>query len=74
MENQHQKITGYRDLTQAEIDMMNKVKALGTQVGELTTEVSNTEGVDKRWLAIGITDLQKGFMALTRSIAKPTSF
>lgn len=74
MENQHQKITGYRDLTQAEIDMMNKIKALGTQVGELTTEVGSTEGVDKRWLAIGVTDLQKGFMALTRSIAKPTSF
>lgn len=29
---------------------------------------------DNRWLAIGKTDLQKGFMAVIRSIAKPTTF
>ena len=28
MENQHKKITGYRDLSQAEIDLMNEVKDL----------------------------------------------
>ena len=27
MENQHKKIKGYRELTQAEIDLMNEVKA-----------------------------------------------
>ncbi len=30
--------------------------------------------IDKRWVAIGVTNLQQGFMALTRSIAKPTTF
>lgn len=29
MENQHRKISGYRELTQVEIDLMNEVKALG---------------------------------------------
>lgn len=29
MQNQHQKITGYRDLSQAEIDLMNAIKAHG---------------------------------------------
>lgn len=29
MDNQHRKISGYRELTQAEIDLMNKIKALG---------------------------------------------
>ncbi len=28
MENQHRKITGYRELNQEEIDLMNEVKAL----------------------------------------------
>jgi len=28
MDNQHKKITGYRDLTQFEIDGMNSIKAL----------------------------------------------
>lgn len=32
MENQHRKITGYRDLSQTEIDLMNEIKALGTQI------------------------------------------
>jgi hypothetical protein len=29
---------------------------------------------DPRWLAIGKTDLQKGFMAVIRAIAKPETF
>lgn len=29
MENQHRKITGYRELSQEEIDLMNEIKALG---------------------------------------------
>lgn len=30
--------------------------------------------LDQRWISIGATDLQRGFMALTRGIAQPTSF
>jgi hypothetical protein len=40
MDNQHQKITGYRDLSQAEIDLMNKIKAAGAQLDQLTQEVA----------------------------------
>ena len=29
MENQHRQITGYRELTQHDIDLMNVVKGLG---------------------------------------------
>lgn len=32
MDNQHRKITGYRELTQDEINLMNEVKALGSQI------------------------------------------
>ena len=32
MDNQHRKITGYRELTQDEINLMNEVKALGPQM------------------------------------------
>ena len=31
MENQHRKITGYRELTENEIELMNVVKKLGEQ-------------------------------------------
>lgn len=74
MDNQHKKITGYRDLSQEEIDAMNKSKALASQVDDFIQELEKNGYVDKRWLAIAKTDLQKAFMALTRSIAKPSTF
>jgi len=81
MDNQHKKIKGYRDLSQAEIDLMNKIKEKAAEVGELCHELKAAEFAktpeehpDPRWLSIGATDLQKGFMALTRSIAKPGFF
>jgi hypothetical protein len=79
MDNQHQKITGYRDLTQDEIDLMNKGKELANAVGAFCNALAarakeDPTSIDPRWVAIGQTDLQKGFMALTRSIAKPTTF
>ena len=39
MENQHKKITGYRDLTQAEIDLMNVIKAKGEELRELIASI-----------------------------------
>ena len=73
-DNQHRRIAGYRELSEAEIALMNKCKAMGQHVGELCTEVANTPGIDGRWAAIARTELQQGFMALVRSIAQPTTF
>ena len=39
MENQHRKISGYRELNQTEIDLMNKIKALGPQIEDVIEEV-----------------------------------
>ena len=88
MENQHKQIAGYRDLTQAEIDLVNKAKALAEQSGKfvaklrqhpdsMRTNAPNALGeppLDQRWISIGATDLQRGFMAITRGIAQPTTF
>lgn len=74
MENQHRKIAGYRELEEAEIEAMNIIKAKAKEVGALVESLRNTTGLDQRWVAIGATDLQKGFMALTRSVAKPEFF
>ena len=74
MENQHRKITGYRELSQDEINAMNKSKELANQVGDFIDELEKNGYVDKQWLAIAKTDLQKAFMSLTRSIAKPSTF
>lgn len=74
VDNQHTKITGYRDLSMEEIAYMNECKALAEQCGEQISRMELIADVDKRWLAIAKTDIQKGFMALVRSIAKPTTF
>lgn len=74
VDNQHKKIKGYRDLSQQEIDLMNSVKARAETIGQAIEEMEKVSSIDKRWLAIAKTDLQKGFMALVRSIAQPTTF
>jgi molybdate-binding protein len=74
IDNQHKKITGYRDLTETEIGAMNTCKQVAVDVGILCDKVASMPGVDQRWLSIARTDLQKGFMALIRSIARPETF
>ncbi|HHT4259216.1 TPA: DUF7681 family protein [Klebsiella variicola] len=75
------KIKGYRDLSIEEIELINEGKELAEKVGEFVEKLeaadfakTSDQVPDKRWLAIGKTDLQKGFMAVIRSIAKPTTF
>ena len=74
MDNQHKHIKGYRDLSQAEIDLMNLIKAKGVELGALVEQLRCTTGLDQRWVSIGTTDLQTGLMALTRSVAQPSTF
>ena len=90
MDNQHKQIKGYRDLSQEEINLMNKIKALAEQVGELVNELqlkteedyfrddvedTDTTHIDAmKWVSEGKKDLQLGFMQLVRAVAKPQSF
>lgn len=74
VDNQHKQIKGYRDLTPEEIASMNECKAKAVEVGALCEKIRVLPGVDLRWVSIGTTDLQKGFMALIRGIAKPETF
>lgn len=80
-------IKGYRNLSQAEIELMNDIKEAGEQLRNLVHRVQmHIENQPKpetphsqvtspgRWAAIGQTDLQTGLMALTRAVAQPTSF
>ncbi|MFP3638133.1 hypothetical protein [Paraburkholderia sp. SIMBA_054] len=74
MENQHRSIKGYRDLTPEEISSMNTIKDMAENIRVELEALESLPEVDKRWLAIGKTNLQQGFMAVIRSIAKPTTF
>ena len=74
MDNQHKKITGYRDLSQEEIDVMNVIKEQAKQCGELVEKLETVDGLDHRALALAKTNLQQGFMWAVRAIAKPQTF
>ena len=74
MENQHQKIKGYRDLTQEEIDLMNEVKIKGAELGAIIEKLDNIPEIDKNWLATGKLGVQQGLMAITRAITRPNFF
>jgi len=67
------KITGYRQLNEREAALMNEIKQKGIELETLIRKLW-VEGADQKWVNIGTVDLQTGLMALTRSIAKPTSF
>jgi phospholipase/lecithinase/hemolysin len=89
MENQHRKITGYRELNQKEIDLMNKVKVLGITIESVLKEVQDhvscTEldtneilkrviATPERFLALAKTEFQTGLMYATRAVAQPEFF
>lgn len=89
MENQHRKIKGYRELSEEEIALMNRVKEMGTDLQALLDDCrardvmegkngdrAHDEVLDEasRWRAIAKTHFQQGLMALTRSVAKPEFF
>lgn len=67
-------VTGYRKLTQEEVDLMNAVKAKGDEIGALIYELRANANLDQRWVSIGSTQIQLGLMALVRAVAKPTNF
>ncbi|KVE36205.1 Acb2/Tad1 domain-containing protein [Burkholderia sp. BDU5] len=74
MDNQHRMIAGYSELDQEDIDVINAIKLQGENLGTLFDMLDQSPDVDKRWLAIAKTDIQKGYMALVRAIARPTTF
>lgn len=54
MENQHRKINGYRELSQEEIDLMNKIKKKGAELMALNAELCgrlSTDAEQKLYLA-----------------------
>ncbi len=87
IENQHRKIKGYRDLSQDEIDLMNRIKEKAEELNQLLDEadtilhelknpVINQDGLDdvQRYLELAKTNLQQGFMWFVRAVARPNSF
>ena len=88
MDNQHKKIKGYRDLSEQEIDLMNRIKEHGEKTKLLLDEVwdMRTNLIDEnpdnpapisesfRCLSLAKESLQVGNMWFVRAVALPDSF
>ncbi|HEX8420908.1 MAG TPA: hypothetical protein VF638_12955 [Sphingomonas sp.] len=71
MDNQHQKIAGYRDLDQTDIDAMNSVKRLEARFNGMIDHLRGMPNADQRHVAIAATAGEEAFMRAVRAIAKP---
>jgi hypothetical protein len=72
-------IKGYRELSETELEAINRIKDSAEEVNKLVegltaAQMPGGHMPDQRWVAIARTQLQQGFMALTRAVAKPTTF
>lgn len=70
VDNQHRKISGYRDLTEAEIATINRFKEVERDLKAMLTK--SPHAPDPRHSAIALTHFETGFMYAIKAIAKPT--
>lgn len=74
MDNQHRKIVGYRELSQSDIDLMNKIKLHGENLKLLMEELEGRVDLDQMAVAAAKLQLQTGIMWAVRSVAQPSTF
>jgi len=66
-------VKGYTTLSEAQIGLVNRNKEIEEQVLRILDALDgmSPDFIDARWLAIGRTNIEQGFMAVNRSIFKP---
>ena len=67
-------ITGYRDLTEEEVNLINHITTMGASIHGMMDALYKIENIDRHWLDIATTDFQTGLMAAVRAVARPESF
>ncbi len=64
-------VAGYKSQSTEAVELVNANKVMEELVLRCLDDLAEMPGVDKRWLAIGRTQIEQGFMAVNRSIFKP---
>jgi hypothetical protein len=64
-------VRGYQAQSDDKVAAVNVNKLLEEEVLRQLDLLAADPDVDKRWLATGRTDIEKGFMAVNRSVFKP---
>lgn len=66
-------VKGYRQLTQAEVDLVNQLKEAEAAYAEVWRKVKAHQGVDQRMLALGRTHMETASMWNARAVFQPDS-
>lgn len=64
-------VSGYRPQKEAAVALVNLNKDAEERVLRILDSLAARDDVDKRWLAIGRTAIENGFMAVNRAIFQP---
>lgn len=64
-------VAGYRPQAPEAVAKVNRAKQIEEEVLRLLDDLAADPETDKRWLATGRTDIEKGFMAVNRSVFRP---
>lgn len=64
-------VHGYQSQSEKNLELVNRNKCLEERTLRVLDELATLDGVDKRWLAIGRTAIENGFMAVNRAVFQP---
>jgi hypothetical protein len=65
-------VAGYRPQNSMTVDQVNRNKVIEEQVLRILDSLAADRETDKRWLAIGRTHIETGFMSINRAVFKPS--
>jgi hypothetical protein len=72
-EHQGSPVAGYRPQNDDRVNAVNSNKEMEERVLRALDELRDTaDWVDQRWLAIGRTHIEQGFMAVNRAVFQPS--
>lgn len=64
-------VSGYRPQSEEAVALVNGFKKIEEQILRLLDGMKEGTDIDQRWLAIGRTNIEQGFMAVNRSVFRP---
>lgn len=65
-------VAGYTPQTGDKVALVNANKRAEEQILRILDDLAENPETDKRWLAIGRTQMEQAWMAINRSIFKPS--
>ena len=71
MDNSGSPVSGYRPQSDDNVAVVNVNKDLEEGVLRILDDLFRRPGIDRRWLAIGRTHIEQGFMAVNRAVFSP---